>query len=137
MKQTNLIVQAIIEHRGKVLVGKRLKTSKHMIFSSWQIPGGHLEPDETFDQAVKREIGEETGLRIRLIKSFPYFFNRPSKAGDQVLLLYYARVVGRRLLKSSQEYGEFAWIIKKDLKNMEFTIGTKRALTYWFKLRNR
>ncbi len=31
----------------------------------WTVPGGHVEPGETLASAVERELGEETGLRVR------------------------------------------------------------------------
>ena len=34
--------------------------------SYWQIPGGRIEPDETEEQCVQREMLEETGLEVRV-----------------------------------------------------------------------
>ncbi|WP_017471401.1 NUDIX hydrolase [Amphibacillus jilinensis] len=34
----------------------------------WELPGGHVERDETFKEAVLREVKEETGIDIKLIK---------------------------------------------------------------------
>lgn len=54
-------VGVILENRaGRVLLGKR--KGSHAPY--WSIPGGHLEPGETFEAAAIREIEEETGLRI-------------------------------------------------------------------------
>jgi len=35
--------------------------SKHKERKSWEIPGGHIEENETWQQAAKRELFEETG----------------------------------------------------------------------------
>ncbi len=48
-------------HEGKILVGKR-KGSHSPYYS---IPGGHLDPGETFEAGAVREIKEETDLDIR------------------------------------------------------------------------
>lgn len=34
--------------------------------SYWQIPGGRIDPGETEEQCVWREIGEETGLEVQI-----------------------------------------------------------------------
>ena len=43
----------------------------------WTIPGGRHEPFETFDEATKREMREETGIEIDLIGR-----RRPSQVNE-------------------------------------------------------
>ncbi|QCR35566.1 NUDIX hydrolase [Nissabacter sp. SGAir0207] len=50
----------IVNPQGQVLFGKR--SGSHAPY--WSIPGGHMEPGESFEQAAIREIEEETGLRL-------------------------------------------------------------------------
>lgn len=52
-------IGVIVHRNGKILVGRRL--SNHGA-GTWQIPGGHLESGETFEEAAIREVREETGL---------------------------------------------------------------------------
>jgi 8-oxo-dGTP diphosphatase len=59
-------IGVIIERDGKVMVGKRL--SGHGA-DTWQIPGGHLEFGETFEEAAVREGKEETGLQDIVAKA--------------------------------------------------------------------
>jgi 8-oxo-dGTP diphosphatase len=35
-------------------------------FAVWSLPGGEVDPGESFVQAAHREVAEETGLHIRL-----------------------------------------------------------------------
>lgn len=51
----------LINQGGKVLIGKR-KNSHAPYYS---IPGGHLDPGETFEDGAIREIKEETDLDIK------------------------------------------------------------------------
>ncbi|WP_142288223.1 NUDIX hydrolase [Bacillus sp. EAC] len=56
---------AIIEDKfGRILLQKRTD------FSVWGIPGGLLELGETFEDAVKREVFEETNLTINKVRLF-------------------------------------------------------------------
>ena len=50
----------ILNPAGQVLIGKR--EGSHAPY--WSIPGGYLEPGETFETAAIREVKEETGLDI-------------------------------------------------------------------------
>ncbi len=47
--------------RGQVLL------VHHKKFNRWMCPGGHLEPDELPDEAVLREVWEETGLCVHIL----------------------------------------------------------------------
>lgn len=49
-----------VVHAGKVLLHRHAKQGL------WLPPGGHIERDELPDDAARREIEEETGLRLRL-----------------------------------------------------------------------
>lgn len=50
----------LLNPAGQVLIGKR--EGSHAPY--WSIPGGYLEPGESFESAAIREIKEETGLDI-------------------------------------------------------------------------
>ena len=50
----------------KIGDGGRVLFVKHPT-RGWEIPGGHLEPDETPEQALLRELKEETGVELSLI----------------------------------------------------------------------
>jgi|GEM_PF-3572962 len=52
------------EH-GKILLFKNASTSSTNKIK-WKLPGGKIDPEESFDEALKREIFEETGLFITL-----------------------------------------------------------------------
>ena len=54
----------LVNDKGKVLIGKRCGSHA----CKYSIPGGHLEAGETFEQATKREIKEETNLDIKFPK---------------------------------------------------------------------
>lgn len=44
----------------------------HIVTRGWDLPGGHIEQNETPEQAVMRELHEETGARIKSLKLIGY-----------------------------------------------------------------
>lgn len=54
-----IVVGCLIEHEGKILLGKRgIEPKKGM----WNIPQGFMEVEETIEQGAARETFEETGV---------------------------------------------------------------------------
>src|SRR3974377_409299 len=54
------VVAAIIERDGRILVGQRMPGQSHPL--KWEFPGGKVEPGETPEQALARELEEELGV---------------------------------------------------------------------------
>lgn len=56
--------QAVIFNRNK----KKVLLVKRKDFPVWTLPGGKKENEESLEEAVKREVFEETGLEVRVKK---------------------------------------------------------------------
>ncbi|HEX3077632.1 MAG TPA: 8-oxo-dGTP diphosphatase [Lachnospiraceae bacterium] len=88
------------------------------IDKSWPgicFPGGHVEHGESFVDAVKREVLEETGLAIEQpklcgIKQFQ------TKNDERYIVVFFKTDCFSGKLKSSNE-GEVFWIKREDLTN--------------------
>jgi 8-oxo-dGTP diphosphatase len=62
MQRPKVGLGVFVKKEGKILVGKR--KGSHGA-GTWALPGGHLEPGESFESCCKREVREETGLLVK------------------------------------------------------------------------
>ena len=58
------VVAALIECAGKLLVCQRRRGSAFELM--WEFPGGKIQPGESPEAALARELGEELGVRARI-----------------------------------------------------------------------
>lgn len=58
-------IGVLVMRDGRVLLGKRLGPHMHGYYAA---PGGHLEQGESFAGCARREVAEETGLRVRSVR---------------------------------------------------------------------
>ena len=106
MKKTEnveLTVLCLVEDGNKILLQNRIKND----WQGYTLPGGHVEPGESFVDAVIREMKEETGLtvidpKLAGVKQFPI------EDGRYVVLLFKATKWEGDLVSSDE--GQMEWI---------------------------
>ncbi len=78
-----LIIHSLIVNNGKILILERIKN----VYEGelWDLPGGTLEDGEDLLDGVKREVFEETGLRIKNPGLFYYKSNMDAKKTNNLL----------------------------------------------------
>jgi ADP-ribose pyrophosphatase YjhB (NUDIX family) len=59
----NVGVGGAVVHEGKILLVRR---SSRRGRGNWQVPGGFVEPHETIEEAVVREVAEESGVTAQV-----------------------------------------------------------------------
>jgi 8-oxo-dGTP diphosphatase len=64
------VVAAIIADGDRYLVAKRAASSS--LAGYWEFPGGKVEPGESSEDALCREIQEEMGVSITVLSSIPF-----------------------------------------------------------------
>lgn len=68
----------------------------------WNLPGGGMEVGETVDEAVCREVREETGLEVK-VEQLVGVYSKPQK--QEVVLTFLCQVIGGAL-QSTEETRE-------------------------------
>jgi 8-oxo-dGTP diphosphatase len=118
-------VGAIIIEGERVLMVER---GREPLAGYWSLPGGVLEVGETLEQAVKREVREETGLLIEpveIVEIFERIIHDEAGAVEYhyVLVDYRCNVMGGELLAADDACG-VAWIERSRLAEYRITDGT-------------
>jgi len=127
-------VGAVIEDEdGRILLVKHVPARGGFWQGKWICPGGELEPSETIEEGIRREVKEETQLEIDLLEPLPPF-DRIVRTQDEVSLHviyidYLARTTGGEL-KPESDVGEAIWIEKEHIPEIweELHDDTKKLL---------
>ncbi len=111
----NVVAAVIKDENEKILITQRnLKKAQGGL---WEFPGGKIEPNETRENAIVREIKEELDIDIE-VKSYlsEKVFNYPEK-DINLIALECKKINGEiRLL----EHEDYKWVSKNELDNFEF-----------------
>lgn len=117
-----------IKQANGILFNKEGKILIINIVGNWQLPGGHIEGGESYDEGLKREISEEAdveidnitplgNLRIAEIKNGilkpefiqVYYFGKISKLNEQTIDPAHNKIAERKFIKPGEFTNYVPW----------------------------
>lgn len=116
----------------------------HSEVDVWTTPGGAIEPLETPADAAVREMWEETGLEVELVRAIGVYggplFTTTYKNGDRVsfvMTVFLAEVRGGRLAPDGDETLDVRWFSEAEVADLPVQPWVPQVLAHAFADRER
>jgi 8-oxo-dGTP diphosphatase len=114
--RTIRVVAAVLERDGRYLITQRRATA--VLPLMWEFPGGRVEPGETDQAAVKRELLHRLGVQIEVGKLIS-FVSHPYENYVVDLFLYECTLVTETL--EPRAVNAYKWVASSEFDQYPFT----------------
>lgn len=119
MSELTNVVAAVIEREGRLLIAQRPMGKRHG--GLWEFPGGKLEPGETVEAALRRELTEELG--VRLVQAGATLFEAADDGQTFLIVFVKADIEG---VPQCLEHAAIAWVDPDRLHDFQLAPSDKR-----------
>ena len=116
----------VLVERGNQLL---LARSRHFMSGVYSVIAGFVEPGETLEQAVEREIREEVGIAV---KNIHYFASQPWPFPHSLMIGFTATYAGGDISLDDAEIEDAGWFTSQNLPTLPGKISIARKLIDWF-----
>jgi 8-oxo-dGTP diphosphatase len=122
-------VGALIYKDDKILLVER---GNEPLAGYWSLPGGGVEAGERLEDAIVREVSEETGLRVTADSLATVFERIMPDATDRceyhyVLIDFYCTITGGEL-RAGDDSRDVRWFSIGSLSELLLTAGTREVI---------
>lgn len=120
-----IVVAAVIAREGQILACQRSRKSRFAL--KWEFPGGKVQPDETPEAALKRELMEELAVRAEIGREIYRTRHKYAEMPDSVELIFFeARVESGKI--QNRVFEKIDWVEPKMLKELDFLEADKELI---------
>lgn len=119
----------IIQNRKMLLLKRR--DSRPDFNNKWEFPGGQVEVGESVEEALYREIKEETGYTVKIVSSLPHVHhNTELRFGYKAyLVLYICQPTAGKFKTADNECSGHGWFTLKEMSKLKMLANNKSIIT--------
>jgi 8-oxo-dGTP pyrophosphatase MutT (NUDIX family) len=113
-----LVGAVILNEQGQAFVQKRSAT-RRLWPGCWDLAGGHVEPGETLEEALRREIREETGWKLTRIRAIIDLYEGSIEGGGEIYEVDFLVEIEGDLEHPQLEWSknsEFRWVSLSEIE---------------------
>lgn len=118
------IIVAIVKDR-QILLARAPRFPQKL----YSVIAGFVEPGETFEECVHREVQEEVGIQVRDLR---YFGSQPWPFPDSLMVGFTAQYAGGEIKVDQEEILEAGWFRADKLPDIPGKVSIARKLIDWF-----
>jgi NAD+ diphosphatase len=118
------VIVAVLKN-DRILLGR----NKRFRLPFYSVLAGFVEPGETLEECVSREIREEVNITVKNIR---YFGSQPWPFPDSLMIAFVADYAGGKIRTDGSEIIDAAWFAKDNLPQIPPKISIARQLIDWF-----
>ena len=118
------VIVAVIKER-QLLLARAIRYGKNL----YSVLAGFVEPGETFEESVIREVKEEVGIDVKDIR---YFSSQPWPFPDSLMVAFIANYAGGHIKVDGKEIADAGWFTADNLPEIPGKISIARRMIDWF-----
>jgi len=107
--RTDPVVIMLAEYGDQVLIARNPRFPA----GRFSALAGFVEPGESFEEAVRRELWEEVGIRTGRVD---YLFSQPWPFPSQLMIACMAQALGTQITLDEQEIAEAMWVSRAEVR---------------------
>ena len=142
-KKTIFVFKGILfDKENRILIDNRKEEILDEANGKWEVPGGKIEFGETPEEAVKRELLEETGYKVNVKEIIPYsnvsMWDYSDYKQHTVIFFYICELEDEIHVEIQDDrINTYKWIVKDEISNYNFLPGNKDAIEMAVKIKER
>lgn len=118
----------VFDEHGRLLLIRRAHAPAEGL---WSIPGGRVEPGEDAIEATVREVREETGLEVRVMREVGTVVRELPQGDRYVIRDFLAECVAAAAPRAGDDASDAAFVDPADLGRYALSPGLLEALVGW------